>query len=201
MGGLSALIVSPCVAAPLAARAAATSARPATPCWAASRCSCIAMGMSVPLLLVGASAGALAAARRRLDGAGQALVRPAAARAWPSTSVQPVLPPLVAMLAWGVLLIVGGASLGAFEPVAAGAHVGVARMVKGFGLVLALLGVLQFVGICQRRARSRAAARASRAGARGRRRRRRPPPTPARISTASRASPSSTSACSPPAAR
>jgi thiol:disulfide interchange protein DsbD len=38
MGGLSALIVGPCVAAPLAG-AWSTSARPATCCWAAPRCS------------------------------------------------------------------------------------------------------------------------------------------------------------------
>jgi thiol:disulfide interchange protein DsbD len=62
-------------------------------------------------------------------------------------TVQPVLPALVAMVAWGVLLIVGGASLGAFEPVSAGPRAGVARAVKGLGLVLALLGALEFVGL------------------------------------------------------
>jgi thiol:disulfide interchange protein DsbD len=106
----------------------------------------LAMGMSVPLLLVGASAGALLP---RAGGwmeqvkhvFGLLLIAVAI------YTVQPVLAPLVAMAAWGVLLIVGGASLGAFEPVTAGAHAGVARVVKGLGLVLALLGALQFVGI------------------------------------------------------
>jgi thiol:disulfide interchange protein DsbD len=62
-------------------------------------------------------------------------------------TVQPVLPPILAMAWWGLLLIVGGATLGAFEPASAGSHAGLSRAVKGGGLVLALLGVLQFVGI------------------------------------------------------
>jgi thiol:disulfide interchange protein DsbD len=77
-----------------------------------------------------------------------------------------VLPALAAMACWGVLLIVGGATLGAFEPVAAGAHAGVARVVKGVGLVLALLGVLQFVGIASGgRDPAQPLARLARAGA------------------------------------
>jgi thiol:disulfide interchange protein DsbD len=53
----------------------------------------------------------------------------------------------MAMVAWGTLLVLGAASLGAFEPVHPGPHHGAARLLKGFGLVLALLGVLQFVGL------------------------------------------------------
>jgi thiol:disulfide interchange protein DsbD len=145
MGGISALVVSPCVAAPLAAALLHIS-QTGDAVLGGLALFVLAMGMSVPLLLVGASAGAL------LPRAG----------AWMEQvkhvfgllligvaiyTVQPVLAPAVAMAAWGVLLIVGGASLGAFEPVSAGAHAGVARAVKGIGLVLALLGVLQFVGI------------------------------------------------------
>ncbi len=145
MGGISALVVSPCVAAPLAAALLHIS-QTGDAVLGGLALFVLAMGMSVPLLLVGASAGALLP---RAGGwmeqvkhvFGLLLIAVAI------YTVQPVLAPLAAMAAWGVLLIVGGASLGAFEPVTAGAHAGVARVVKGLGLVLALLGALQFVGI------------------------------------------------------
>ncbi len=145
MGGISALVVSPCVAAPLAAALLHIS-QTGDAVLGGLALFVLAMGMSVPLLLVGASAGALlpragAWMEQVKHVFGLLLIAVAI------YTVQPVLPPLVAMIAWGVLLIVGGASLGAFEPVAAGANAGVARAVKGVGLVLALLGVLQFVGI------------------------------------------------------
>ncbi len=145
MGGVSALVVSPCVAAPLAAALLHIS-QTGDAILGGLALFTLAMGMSVPLLLVGASAGAL------LPRAGAWMeqvkhVFGLLLIAVTIYTVQPVLPALVAMVCWGVLLIVGGATLGAFEPVAAGAHAGVARAVKGVGLVLALLGVLQFVGI------------------------------------------------------
>ncbi len=145
MGGISALVVSPCVAAPLAAALLHIS-QTGDAVLGGLALFVLAMGMSVPLLLVGASAGALlpragAWMEQVKHVFGLLLIAVAV------YTVQPVLPALVAMACWGVLLIVGGASLGAFEPVAAGAHANVARVVKGLGLVLALLGVLQFVGI------------------------------------------------------
>ena len=145
MGGISALVVSPCVAAPLAAALLHIS-QTGDAVLGGLALFMLAMGMSVPLLLVGASAGALlpragAWMEQVKHVFGLLLIAVAI------YTVQPVLPPLVAMVCWGVLLIVGGATLGAFEPVASGAHAGVARAVKGVGLVLALLGVLQFVGI------------------------------------------------------
>ena len=145
MGGLSALVVSPCVAAPLAAALLHIS-QTGDATLGGLALFVLAMGMSVPLLLVGASAGALlpragAWMEQVKHVFGLLLIAVAI------YTVQPVLAPIVAMAAWGLLLVVGGASLGAFEAVGAGRHVGVARMVKGLGLVLALLGVLQFVGI------------------------------------------------------
>ena len=145
MGGISALVVSPCVAAPLAAALLHIS-QTGDAVLGGLALFTLAMGMSVPLLLVGASAGALlpragAWMEQVKHVFGLLLIAVAI------YTVQPVLPALVAMACWGVLLIVGGATLGAFEPVAAGPHAGVARVVKGVGLVLALLGVLQFVGI------------------------------------------------------
>jgi thiol:disulfide interchange protein DsbD len=145
MGGISALVVSPCVAAPLAAALLHIS-QTGDAVLGGLALFVLAMGMSVPLLLVGASAGALlpragAWMEQVKHVFGLLLIAVAI------YTVQPVLAPLVAMAAWGVLLIVGGASLGAFEPVAGGKHSGIARVVKGVGLVLALLGALQFVGI------------------------------------------------------
>jgi len=145
MGGISALVVSPCVAAPLAAALLHIS-RTGDAVLGGLALFTLAMGMSVPLLLVGASAGALlpragAWMEQVKHVFGLLLIAVAI------YTVQPVLPAVLAMACWGVLLIVGGATLGAFEPVAADAHAGVARAVKGVGLVLALLGVLQFVGI------------------------------------------------------
>ena len=58
MGGVSALIVSPCVAAPLAGALVYLS-QTRDVCSAASALFALAAGMSVPLLLLGASAGAL----------------------------------------------------------------------------------------------------------------------------------------------
>ena len=145
MGGISALVVSPCVAAPLAAALLHIS-QTGDAVLGGLALFVLAMGMSVPLLLVGASAGALlpragAWMEQVKHVFGLLLIAVAI------YTVQPVLPALLAMACWGVLLIVGGASLGAFEPVVAGAHANVARVVKGLGLVLALLGVLEFVGI------------------------------------------------------
>jgi len=145
MGGISALVVSPCVAAPLAAALLHIS-QTGDAVLGGLALFVLAMGMSVPLLLVGASAGALlpragAWMEQVKHVFGLLLIAVAI------YTVQPVLPALAAMVAWGVLLIVGGASLGAFEPVPAGGRVGVARTVKGLGLVLALLGALQFVGL------------------------------------------------------
>ena len=145
MGGLSALVVSPCVAAPLAAALLHIS-QTGDAVLGGLALFVLALGMSMPLLLVGASAGAL------LPRAGAWMeqvkhVFGLLLLAVAIYTVEPVLAPVVAMAAWGVLLVVSAASLGAFEPVAAGPHAGVSRAVKGLGLVLALLGVLQFVGL------------------------------------------------------
>jgi thiol:disulfide interchange protein DsbD len=145
MGAISALVVSPCVAAPLAT-ALVYIGQTGDAVLGGLALFFLALGMCVPLLLVGASAGTLlpragAWMEQVKHFFGLLLIAVAI------YTVQPVLAPLAAMVCWGVLLIVGGATLGAFEPVGAGRHAGVARSVKGLGLVLALLGVLEFVGI------------------------------------------------------
>jgi thiol:disulfide interchange protein DsbD len=145
MGVLSALIVSPCVSAPLVgALVYIGQSRDAT--LGGLALFSIAAGMSVPLLIVGTSAGTLLPRsgpwmERVKQVFGLVLLGVAI------YIVQPLLPGLGAMVAWGTLLVLGAASLGAFEPVHPGPHHGAARLMKGFGLLLALLGVLQFVGL------------------------------------------------------
>jgi thiol:disulfide interchange protein DsbD len=74
MGAISALIVGPCVAAPLAGALLYISQTGDVVLGGVSLFS-LAMGMGVPLLLVGLSAGALLPTGRGLDGRGQALLR------------------------------------------------------------------------------------------------------------------------------
>ena len=74
MGALSALIVSACVA-PVLIGALTFIAQTGDVARGAIAMLSIALGMGTPLLLVGTSAGALAAARRRVDGDHQESLR------------------------------------------------------------------------------------------------------------------------------
>ena len=109
MGGVSALIVSPCVAAPLAGALLYLSQT--RDVWlGGTALFSLAAGMSVPLLLVGASAGAL------LPRAGAWMVEVKMAfgvlllgvALW---TVQPILPGPLALALWGVLALVTAALL------------------------------------------------------------------------------------------
>jgi thiol:disulfide interchange protein DsbD len=144
MGVLSALIVSPCVSAPLVG-VLIYIGQSHDAVLGGIALFAIAAGMSVPLLVIGASAGK---ALPR-SGAWMEQVKRAFGLILLGVAlyiVQPVLPALAAMLAWGVLGIVSAASLGAFEPVTTKSHVGTARTVKGIGLALAVFGAIEFIG-------------------------------------------------------
>ena len=116
MGGVSALIVSPCVAAPLAGALVYLSQT--RDVWlGGSALFALAAGMSVPLLLLGASAGAWLpkTGAWMLDVKRAFGVLLLAVAVW---TVQPVLPTWAAMLLWGALLVLaaillwsGGAGL------------------------------------------------------------------------------------------
>lgn len=143
MGGLSALVVGPCVAAPLAGALIYISQTQNVLIGAVALFS-MAMGMSVPLLLMGASAGAL------LPRAGAWMERVKTffgllllGVAW--WLVQPVLPPLWALLTLGALLALGAAFVGAFDALGATASVG-HRAAKGLGLVLFVIAIAQIAG-------------------------------------------------------
>ena len=143
MGGLSALIVSPCVAAPLAGALLYIS-QTGNVAIGGLALFALAWGMSVPLLLLGLSAGTL------LPRAGP----------WMETVkyffgllllsvalwiVQPVLPAVVAQLLWGALLIALAALLGLFQRVETNTPRVWLR--KSAAVAAMVFGVAQFIGV------------------------------------------------------
>ena len=145
MGVLSALIVSPCVSAPLAGVLLFISQTHDAVIGGLALFT-IAAGMCVPLLLVGASAGELlprsGAWMNRVK-----LVFGLMLLAVAIYLVQPTMPASVSMTMWGLLLVVGGTAMGAFESPLPGPHLGVSRLFRGIALILALFGALQFIGL------------------------------------------------------
>ena len=143
MGGVSALIVGPCVAAPLAGALLYIS-QTRDVVLGGTALFALACGMSVPLLLVGVSAGSL------LPRAGAWMesvkrcfgVLLIGVALW---MVSPVLPATAQMLGWGALLLGCGVFLRAFDRLPDGVA-GVARLFKALGVVLALLGAAQVLG-------------------------------------------------------
>jgi thiol:disulfide interchange protein DsbD len=143
MGGLSALIVGPCVAAPLAGALVFISQTKDVLIGGLALFS-LAMGMSVPLLLVGLSAGTLLPrAGAWMEGVktffGVVLL---AVALW---IVSPVLPGWALMILIGAGLLVGAVYLKLFDRLAESAA-GRQRLAKGLALVLAVLGTTQVVG-------------------------------------------------------
>lgn len=143
MGGISALIVSPCVTAPLAGALLFLS-QTRDVALSATALFALAAGMSVPLLLLGASAGAWLPrsgawmhAIKRFFGLlllGVAL--------W---VVQPVMPAPVGLALWGALLLVAGFMLRPFD---ANPHSGAPRiwLQRASGIAALSWGVMQLVG-------------------------------------------------------
>ncbi len=143
MGGVSALIVSPCVAAPLAGALVYLSQTRDVVLGGAALFA-LASGMSVPLLLLGVSAGSLLPrAGAWMDGVkhlfGMLLL---AVALW---TLQPVLPPAAAQLLWGALLIGVAAMLGMFQAPHA-VHRPRTWLRKTAAVVSVVFGVLQVIG-------------------------------------------------------
>jgi thioredoxin:protein disulfide reductase len=147
MGGVSALIVGPCVAAPLAG-ALLYIGQTHDVLVGGVALFALACGMSVPLLLVGLSAGSLLPRA----GAWMEHVKHAfgvmllAVAIW---MVSPVVPGWVLMGLVGTLLVVTAVYLGAFDrlPDPSAAAQGWPRLFKGVGVLFALVGALQFIGL------------------------------------------------------
>ena len=144
MGGISALIVSPCVAAPLAGALLYLSQTRDVLLGGAALFA-LAGGMSVPLLLLGASAGALLPkAGAWMDGVKQFFgVLLLGVALW---IVQPVLPAALALALWSVLLL--GCAVVLFRPRPAAGRAAALRRVlrQGAGAALGVFGVLQMIG-------------------------------------------------------
>ncbi|MDB5794673.1 MAG: protein-disulfide reductase [Noviherbaspirillum sp.] len=137
MGAISALIIGPCVAAPLAGALLFIS-QTRNVVIGGSALFAMAVGMSVPLLLVGLSAGSLLPrAGAWMEGVKRFFgVLMLALALW---IVSPLLPPAVQMLGWAAL----GTGYGAY--LLWGKQSG--WMPKAVGLVLAALGLMQLAGV------------------------------------------------------
>jgi len=143
MGGLSALIVSPCVSAPLAGALVFLS-QTGDVVLAGSALFALACGMSVPLLVLGASAGAWLPR----SGAWMHAVKHFFGLLLLATAlylVQPVLPAWAVLVGWGALLLVTGFMLRPFDahPHSHAPRVWVQRSA---GIAALTLGVSQLVG-------------------------------------------------------
>ena len=143
MGLLSAVIVSPCVAAPLAGALLYISQSRDVLLGGAALFA-MALGMGVPLIIVGVSEGALLPRAgawmtgvRRFFG-----VLLLAVAVW---VISPVLPAALVMLAWAVLFIGSAMFLRAIDPLPASAS-GWQRLWKGLGVAALVVGVALVVG-------------------------------------------------------
>lgn len=144
MGAVSALIVGPCVAAPLAGALLYISQTRDVVLGGAALFA-MAWGMGVPLLLVGASSGALLPrAGAWMETVKRLFGVLLLATAW--WMLMPVLASWAQMLGWALLAAFAAVLLRAFEPLPQPA--GLARMAgKALGLFLALLAVVLVVGV------------------------------------------------------
>ena len=135
MGAISALIVGPCVAAPLASALLYISQTRNVLVGGAALFS-MAMGMSVPLILVGLSAGSLLPrAGRWMESVKQLFGVMMLGRAlW---LVSPVMPTWLVMLGWSILLVGYGVFL-----IRSGS-----LLVKVIALALCALGLVEFIGL------------------------------------------------------
>lgn len=144
MGALSALIVGPCVAAPLAGALLYIS-QTRDVILGGSALFVMALGMGVPLLLLGASAGAL------LPKAGPWMeaikqffgVLLLAVAIW---LISPVINEAVHMLLWAALLIISAIYLHAIDPLPDRAS-GFRKFLKGVGVISLLVGIALLIGV------------------------------------------------------
>lgn len=144
MGFLSALIVGPCVAPPLIGILTVI-ATTGDRVLGGSALFAMSLGMGLPILLIGTSAGHI------LPRVGHWMDRIKAVFGVLMLAVaiwflERVLPTSLYMLLWAVLLIVSATYMGALQPLTHGApHWRV--FVKGLGTVLMIYGILLLVGI------------------------------------------------------
>ncbi len=144
MGALSAVIVGPCVAAPLAG-ALLYIGQSGDAVLGGAALFAMALGMGVPLLLVGLSATTLLPR----SGPWMEAVKKAFGVILLGTAlwlVSPVLPEALVMAGWALLLIVPAVFMHALDPLPATAK-GWQRFWKGIGIVMLLAGAALVVGL------------------------------------------------------
>jgi thiol:disulfide interchange protein DsbD len=144
MGALSALIVGPCVAAPLAG-ALLYIAQTGNATLGGAALFVMALGMGAPLLLVGAfSRTLLPKSGPWMEGVKKFFgVIMLATALW---LVSPVIPLWSQMLGWALLMVVPAIFLHALDPLPSNAH-GWQRLGKGLGVVLLLGGAAMLMGV------------------------------------------------------
>jgi thiol:disulfide interchange protein DsbD len=143
MGALSALIVGPCVAAPLAG-ALLYIGQTGDAVFGGAALFIMALGMGAPLIAVGTAGGSLLPRTGPwMEGVKKAFgVLLLATAVW---LVSPVVPAVVPMLAWAALLIIPAIYLHALDPLPPHAK-GWQRFWKGVGIVMLLTGAALLVG-------------------------------------------------------
>lgn len=143
MGALSALIVGPCVAAPLAG-ALLYIAQTGDAVLGGVALFCMALGMGVPLLAIGvATRSILPRVGPWMEGVKKAFgVLLLAVALWLLT---PVLPALAVMLAWAALLLFSGIFLHAIDPLPPQAR-NWQRFWKAVGVVFLIAGAAMLIG-------------------------------------------------------
>ena len=143
MGALSALIVGPCVAAPLAG-ALLYIGQTGDAVFGGVALFVMAIGMGAPLIAVGIAGGSLLPKTGAwMEGVKKAFgVLLLATAVW---LVSPVMPTVVSMLAWAGLLIIPAIYLHALDPLPPHAK-GWLRFWKGIGIVMLLTGAALLIG-------------------------------------------------------
>jgi len=142
MGFLSALIVGPCVAPPLAG-ALIYIGQTGDALLGGSALFALSMGMGVPLLLIGAASGNILPRAGTWMEAVKAVfgVMLLGVAIW---MVDRIVPAYVSMLLWAVLLIGSAIYMGALEPLQ---QRGWSALWKAIGWMLLLVGALQIIGV------------------------------------------------------
>ncbi|WP_323001488.1 protein-disulfide reductase DsbD [Denitromonas sp.] len=143
MGVLSALIVGPCVAAPLAG-ALLYIAQTGDAVLGGVALFVMALGMGAPLIAVGVAArSVLPKAGPWMEGVKKAFgIMLLALAVW---MISPVVPAVVPMLGWGALLVFSGIFLHALDPLPPNAH-SWRRFWKGVGVIALLAGAAMLIG-------------------------------------------------------
>ena len=144
MGALSALIVGPCVAAPLAG-VLIYIGQTGDPVLGGVALFALGMGMGAPLIVAGVSAGKLLPKAGAWMNAVKAVFG-VMLLAVAIYLLERVVPEPVGLLLWAALFIVVAIYMGALDSLAPGSG-GWRRLWKGTGLVMLVYGVLVMVGV------------------------------------------------------